>query len=247
MTRCRIGCAVVALLLAVPAGATSIVRVADEEMVEQAPLVVVARIVEKGPTAAGTPATEYRFAVEEVLKGAVGPELTVRVPGGRGADGIGLRIYGAPSFAPGERAILFLESRPGGDYRILHLMQGAFREVLHEGRSLALRDLADVTEMTVRAGAIDAAPAAAAEPVRDFDAFSRWIADVARGAQPAADYRVARSSESEGPGRVAAPANFFFDPLSGLRLRWFEFDTGGKVDWRFATGGQPGVPGGGTD
>ena len=245
MTRCRIGCAVVALLLAVPAGATSIVRVADEELVEQAPLVVVARVVERGPTASGTPATEYRFEVERVLKGAVGPELTLRVPGGIGADGIGLRIYGAPSFAAGERAILFLESLAGGDYRILHLMQGAFHEVRHEGRSLALRDFTDVTEMTNRAGAIDAAPAADAEPVRDFEAFSRWIADSARGAAPAADYRVSLPAAGEGSGRIAAPVNLFFDQGTGLKLRWFEFDTGGSVDWFFGTAGQPGVPGGG--
>lgn len=247
MTRSRIGCAVAALLLALPAGAATIVRVADEVMVDEAPLVVVARVVEKGPTASRTPATEYRFAVEQVLKGAVGPELTVRVPGGVGADGIGLRIYGAPSFAPGERAILFLDSRPGGDYRILHLMQGAFREVKRDGRSLALRDLADVTEMRVHAGALEAAPAAAAEPARDFAAFSRWIADVARGTAPAADYRVTLPAGSESPGRIAAPVNLFTDFESGFNLRWFEFDTGGSVPWLFGTGGQPAVPSNGLD
>jgi hypothetical protein len=250
MTRCRIGCAVAALLvamMALPAGAATIVRVADEVMVDEAPLVVVARVVEKGPTASRTPATEYRFAVEQVLKGSVGPELTVRVPGGMGTDGIGLRIYGAPSFAPGERAILFLEGRPGGDHRILHLMQGAFREVRRDGRALALRDLADVTELRVRAGAIDAAPAADAEPARDFEAFARWIADSARGAAPAADYRVSLPAGSESPGRIAAPANFFFDLQTGLRLRWFEFDDGDSVPWHFGTGGQPAVPSNGLD
>jgi len=250
MTRCRIGCtlAVMSLsVLAVPAGATTIVRVADEVMVEEAPLVVVARVAAKGPTASRAPATEYRFTVEQVLKGTAGPELTVRVPGGMGADGIGLRIYGAPSFAAGERAILFLEPRPGGDYRILHLMQGAFREVKRDGRSLALRDLADVTEMRVHAGALDAAPAAAGEPVRDFAAFARWIADAAGGAAPAAEYRVSLPAAGEGPGRVAAPVNLFEDPFTGLKLRWFEFDDKGSIQWRFGTGGQPAVPSNGLD
>lgn len=245
MTRCRIGCAVVALLLAVPAGATSIVRVVDEEMVEQAPLVVVARVVEKGPAASRTPATEYRFAVEQVLKGTVGPELTLRVPGGMGADGIGLRIYGAPSFAPGERAILFLESRDGGDYRILHLMQGAFREVRHEGRSLALRDLADVTEVSVQGGRIDSAAASAGEQVRDFDAFAAWIAERASGHVRAADYLVESSPAGDGSHRVAAPFTFLRDPSDGTPIRWFEFDTGGSIQWQSSGGPQDGVPGGG--
>lgn len=245
MTRCRIGCVVAALLLAVPVGATSIVRVADEAMVEQAPLVVVARMVDSGPAATARPATEYRFAVEQVLKGVVGPELTLRVPGGLGADGIGLRIHGAPSFAPGERAILFLEGRDGGHYRVLHLMQGAFREVRHEGRSLALRDLADVTEVSVQGGRIDSAAAAAGEQVRDFDAFAAWIAERAGGRLRAADYLVSTPSAGEGSQRVAAPFTLLRDAIDGTPLRWFAFDTGGSIEWRSSGAGQSGVPGGG--
>lgn len=249
MTRCKIGCALAAMslsVLAVPAGATTIVRVADEVMVEEAPLVVVARVAAKGPTASGAPATEYRFAVEQLLKGTAGPELTVRVPGGMGADGIGRRIYGAPSFAAGERAILFLEPRPGGDYRILHLMQGAFREVMREGRSLAVRDLADVAEVS-RGGALAPRWAAEAEPVRELEPFVRWIADTARGARRPADYRVALPGKAAGAGRIVAPFTLFNDQDTGLNIRWFEFDDGGRVDWRFGANGQVGVPGGGLD
>ncbi|HEX6203588.1 MAG TPA: fibronectin type III domain-containing protein, partial [Thermoanaerobaculia bacterium] len=245
MSRWGFGCALAALLCALPAAATTIVRVADPDLVAQAPLVVVAEVDARGPAASGAAATDYRFSVERVLKGTVGPELTVTVPGGMGRDGLTRRVYGAPSFAPGERAILFLEPLAGGDYRILHLMQGAFREVRREGRSLALRNLADVAEVRLDGGTVESAPAEAAEPVRDFEAFARWIGDAARGAAPAADYRVALPAAEEGPGRVAAPFTLFRDEDDDTLLRWFEFDTGGSVPWLFATGGQPGVPGGG--
>jgi hypothetical protein len=245
MARWRFLCAAsAAVLVTLSAQGATIVRAPDEVLVEQAPLVVVARVMETGPSASGAAATEVRLAVDEVLKGAAGPELTVVVPGGIGADGRGLHVYGAPSFVPGERTILFLEPRPSGVYRVLHLMQGAFREVLHEGRSLAVRDLADVVEMRRVDGAIESSPAAAGEPVREFDAFARWIGERAAGGAPAADYRVALpAAEEDTLGRIAAPANWF--RVDGLRIRWFEFDTGGQVPWLFGNGGQPGVPGGG--
>lgn len=244
MSRWGFGCALAALLCALPAAATTIVRVTDADLVDEAPLVVVAEVVSRGRAASGAAATDYRFSVERVLKGSIGPELTVSVPGGVGPNGVARRVHGAPSFAPGERAILFLRARPEGEYRVLHLMQGAFREVRRDGRSLALRDLADVAEVRLDAGATEPTPAAAAEPVRDFDAFVRWIEETARGAAPAADYRVAPPAREAGEGRVAAPFTLFRDG-DGTLLRWFEFDTGGSVPWLFGTGGQPGVPGGG--
>lgn len=231
------------LLWMAPAGAATIVRVADAELVAQAPLVVVARLLERSASDPGRPATSYRWAVERVLQGEAGPELTVELPGGRGAGGPGLRIDGVPSFRPGERAILFLEPRAGGAHRLLHLMQGAFREVRSGGRSLALRDLAGVVELTPTARGMASAPAGAAEPLRDFEAFAEWIAASARGATPEPTYRVRPSAE--GLRGVAAPFRLFTDPFDGLSMRWFEFDSGGAVPWYFGVGGQPGVAGGG--
>lgn len=237
---------IAALLLTVlwmiPAGATTIVRVADAELVSQAPLVVVARLLDRSTSDTGRLATSYRWSVERVLHGEAGRELTVEVPGGMGADGLGLRIHGVPSFRPGERAILFLEPRAGG-HRLLHLMQGAFREVHTGGGSLALRDLAGVVEMMPTARGIASAPAAAAEPLRDFDAFADWIAASARGAAPEPTYRVRPTAEDR--RGIAAPFRLFTDPSDGLSMRWFEFDSGGSVPWYFGLGGQPGVAGGG--
>ncbi|HEX2162568.1 MAG TPA: matrixin family metalloprotease [Thermoanaerobaculia bacterium] len=237
--------AVVSLALALPAGATTIVRVADEDLVDQAPLVVVARVAARAPAAGGAAATDYRIEVDRVLKGAAGPDLVVRVPGGVDARGFGRRVYGAPSFAPGDRALLFLEPRAGGEHRVLHLAQGAFRVISRDGRELAVRDLSEVVELRREGDGIVAAPAASLETTRDFAAFADWIDARARGRATAADYRVELPSRVEGSSRIAAPFELFTDPEDGTLLRWFVFDTGGQVPWRFGTGGQPGVPGGG--
>jgi hypothetical protein len=69
--------------------------------------------------------------------------VTVRVPGGLRADGLALRIWGAPGFTPGERALLFLFPRLDGTYSIAHLMLGAFHEIRTGGHDLALRHLSE--------------------------------------------------------------------------------------------------------
>ena len=77
--------------------ATSYVRVADEALVDQAPLAAVVRVEsvdrEAGARSGGAPATEYAVRVEEALKGRpAGKILRVRVPGGDDPKGLALRI-----------------------------------------------------------------------------------------------------------------------------------------------------------
>src|SRR5690348_16429928 len=89
---------IVFLALAAPLRATNFVRVADGALVDQAALIVVARVES---AAAGSGRTEYAVRVEKVLKGSASGELRVRVLGGKGKDGLALKVYGAPSFRPG--------------------------------------------------------------------------------------------------------------------------------------------------
>src|SRR5213075_1917008 len=75
--------------------ATTYVAVSDSDLVDQAAAVarVVVMSVEPGP-AVGQPSTDYRVEVEEVVKGHLpGSTITVRVPGGVGADGLTLKIW----------------------------------------------------------------------------------------------------------------------------------------------------------
>jgi hypothetical protein len=163
------------LPLSRPAAATTYQQMADAALTDQAAVVMEARIVGADPAPlAGTIATDYLVEVERVLKGDVpGSTVVVRVAGGVDpASGLGLKIWGAPQFATGEQAILFLLPAPDGAYRILHLMLGAFHQRTLAGRTVALRDLSEAHEI----GA--ASPAAeGTDAVRDFDGFARWISD----------------------------------------------------------------------
>jgi hypothetical protein len=238
---------VLASLGAVPARATSYVMVSDEALVDASPLAVVGRIVSVDKAAVqhggAAVATEYRVAVEEQLKGqAPAKTLSVRVPGGLAANGLGLKIYGAPTFRKGERALLFLQPDRQGGYRLVHFLLGAFHEVPAGARSLAVRNLKEASEMRVTASGLEEVRPAGRDTLRDFAAFTQWVKERAHGVAHTA-YRV---EDRDGSLRqVTGKYTLFEDPGDGKNLRWFDFDNGGNVPWKALATGQTGLSGGG--
>lgn len=187
------------------------VPVADEALVDGAPLVVLANVGEILPAAGGAPVSRVRAGVLSVLKGNLpATQIEVEVP----------ETSGAPRFTAGGRALLFLDPLPTGSYRLHHLSLGAFREVGAEGRRYAVRDLA--TARTLSTGTDGkVAEAAASESWRDFDAFVRFVEERARGGKPRVDY-LAEAPKARPPAHGG----------EGIS-RWFEFDDGGHVLFHF--------------
>jgi hypothetical protein len=230
-------------LLAPPAArATSYVPVSDAALVDQAALIAVVQVQDSGPGAQGErPSTSYRVRVEKTLKGtmASGFEIRVRVPGGADSNGLGLRIWGAPSFARGERALLFLSPRLDGSYDILHLMLGAFHEVrAGGGRRFAVRHLAEARPVALPGEPLPQ------EPLRDFERFASWVGSRARDLRARADYQVA-PAEASGLRQIAD--GFTLSKAGdGIELRWF-FDLGTVpyAEWFAHQDGQQGLAGGG--
>lgn len=227
-------------ILSVPCQATSYVMVSDADLADKAAAVAEVRVVSAEPCPApGVPSTDYQVEVERVIKGQLpGGTLIVRVPGGVRPGGLGVRFWGMPEFAAGERALLFLQPRDDGSYSILHLMLGAFHEVTAGGRRVAVRDLSAATEMPSLGAGVSADERT--RP-RDAERFADWIAARAAGTHPVADY-FATVSSSDLAGAVEP---FTFLLYQGMRIRWFEFDTGGTLFWHAHTSGQQGVAGGG--
>ncbi len=208
-----------------PSAATSVKLINDLRLVDVAPVVVVVRVVGTIPAPElDRPVTDYLMTVERVLKGTVGEgTILVRVPGGRAANGMELKIWGAPAFAEGERALLFLGQHADGTYRILHLMLGAFREARMAGHAVAYRDLSEVD-------VLDGAAAQAIEnrKLRDFDRFADWIADRAAARLEVPDYYLFLPADSQN----SLLPMFTLLGDNGRNTRWFEFDSGGQIQWR---------------
>ncbi len=226
------------LLLALasrPAAATSVVVGTDEDLFDQAPVVLEGTVLSSAP-APGLPATQYRVRVERTLKApggkALNGEVVVRVLGGDDANGNHLTIWGAPSLQIGERALLFLVRHVDGTYGPLHLALGAFHEVADGERKLAIRDLTEMQD----AGGGETVPAQ--DTARDAGRFATWLADRAAGLRRPADYFVQGGAELR---RFQEKFNY----LGGIKQRWNVFDNGGSVSWRYQASGQPGLADGG--
>jgi hypothetical protein len=113
--------------LAIPATATTLVRMDLNALANSAELIVRARCVHSETRwESGSIWTFDDFEVLETFKGAPPQTLRVRLPGGR-VDHTEVRIEGVPAFAVGEETVLFVEKTSAGDYGVTSWAQGTFR------------------------------------------------------------------------------------------------------------------------
>jgi len=221
---------------------------ADADLADQAPVIAEVRVLERTPAfGAGLPSTHYQAEVQRVFKGHLAAgQVTVRVPGGVPAHGEGLKVFGAPELAPGERVLLFLTPRPDGTWDLLHLMLGVFHTVEEAGTTLAVRDLSEAHEVRIPGRTL---PPEAAGTARDYEAFVTWLEDRARGVERPPDYRV--PLPEDGVLRRAVDRFVLFKDSGNcgdgqrLAIRWFKFDSGQSARWQANASGQPGMTGGG--
>ena len=127
--------AAVIVFLPVALRATVLVPIEFRELVNTAPIIAHGEIVNvQSAWSTGRLAVEtfVTLHVTEYLKGDLGSEITVRVPGGR-LGRYHTIMVGAPVFRPGEEVVLFLNTGAPFYPSIVGLSQGAFRVVTMPG------------------------------------------------------------------------------------------------------------------
>lgn len=92
--------------------------------------------------------TDVTVRVLDAMKGEARPgdTVTVRRLGGS-VDGMGMKVFGEASYAPGEEVVVFLERR-GGMTNVLWtvgMAQGKLRVATVNGQPMALRDLSGLS------------------------------------------------------------------------------------------------------
>jgi len=123
------GVIILAALNACFCGATAVSRLSLEEMVHGSDLIVIGQVTRVWSAWDGQHRfiwTHHEIAVHDVAKGGRNQKITVSEPGGV-VNGVGMRIAGAPAYAPGEQVLLFLERVPNGYLRSLGMGQGKLR------------------------------------------------------------------------------------------------------------------------
>ena len=242
--------------LAPRASATTYVAMSDAALFDGSPAVVLGRVValESVPVNA-VPAVDYYVDVEETLKGAPQPgeRVTVRVPGGVRPDGIALKIWGAPRFAPGEEVLLFLEPAAHGTFALHQFLLGAFHLAHRDGEKIAWRHLEEAHEVRLKGQPPNP------RGRRHAERFGHWLEDRGSGLERLPDYFLPEE-EHASEGTVAPPGTppkFALvtsstepPPLGcgsdgGHPVRWFTHRTPWPVTWRYHADGQPGLEAGG--
>jgi Matrixin len=218
--------AAVVLLLAGPLAATTYVLMPDEVLVEQAEVIAEGRVLDSVPDPQGRPATLHRILVVRALKGDPESVLLVRTLGGEAGD-LTLDSPDGLQIAAGERVLLFLLPNGDGTYGVLHLAMGLFHPVEVEGSEVALRAFGD-------AEVLGRGFAPQADRVRTYEGFMSWIERRVLGELAPADYFI----EVAGDRLEAA---YTLIRVQGKILRWIEFDTGGRIAWRFNNAGSAGT------
>lgn len=218
---------ILVLALAPAAYGTSYVMMKDAALAAQSPVIATVTVLgQETRMSQGIPATFYSAQVVGVMKGSVpGGTIEVRVPGGTLPSGVGLKLYGAPTFKTGEEALLFLQERADGSYGVMQFLLGAFHKVDVGGKSLALRFLSQAHAL-----------GGPAEQPRDFSKFSEWLGDRARGVKRAPDYFTHVSASNLKSAESAY--TLMTDSSNGYALRWFVFPS--PVYWDFEASGWDG-------
>jgi hypothetical protein len=225
--------ALVFLLVAGTVSGATFESVSDSQLVDRSQLVVVGHVL--GSTQRvrgdGTIVTDYRLAVEEVLKGQAGATVTITEVGGS-ANGIALVIPGSARYSSGSRVMAFLKQRDDGTYFTASMSLGAYRFKTQ-------RDLSEVLVRDEDGAEVD--DPAAFTP-RRADAFVKYVRDIAKGvatAEPLAATLAPPSIDRFLPETNVA-SDYVVKDGSPLRpIRWQGCESGCTIDYK-VNNSQPG-------
>lgn len=219
-----LGCA--ANLLAV-----SYVVPKDQFEIERSSAIVLGRVlrshVERVPESGLETVTDV--ALEEAIKGDPGFFVQVHVPGGV-LDEEGTLLPGAPSFAEGERVLLFLYRRADGSFAVNDLQLGAFHFVQGvSGEGLFLRDESELVGWDPDGRIHEERP-------RHAERFLDYIRGIARGESVPDRYFVSQAAFATGlqpRAKVASAAftatSYMLQYTGGVGSRWNVFPA--AVNW----------------
>ena len=148
------------------------------------------RSTRSGPRIAARSRRSSRSRSNSYLKGALGPTLRFRVPGGELGRFRSI-VVGAPEFAVDERVVVFLGARGPSVPYVLGLSQGVFRVVRAADNCRLARDVARAAagRRRRRAASCAATRRAGALPLGDFEQRVRALARRCEVRRPLARHR----------------------------------------------------------
>jgi hypothetical protein len=208
-------------LLASAVSATVFQPTSDRQLTDRSDAVVVATVRDAAShvRADGYVVTDYRFEVEETLKGTAAGTITISEIGGRSGDRFTF-ISDSAAYTPGEHVLVFLKKRSDGTYFTTSMAMGKFSFTRTAGgEAVVTRDVSELRD----------------DPARLADGFARFVRESAHGNE--ANDRYTTTLAPIGSSLYTArPASFpALDYSNGFRWE-------NNPDPFYVTGTLPGVP-----
>ena len=127
------------LMVSVSAGASVVIALDLQELTAEADRIVVGQVVWVEPIRIGNGMirTRYRIQVEQDLRGSGDREIIVETLGGR-IGRLAMRVEGAPSFALGDRAVVFVRGEGDAIFHPVGMAQGVMRIERENGRDMVI-------------------------------------------------------------------------------------------------------------
>jgi hypothetical protein len=220
--------AVISCLLASAASATVFQPVSDRQLIDRSDAVIIATVREAAShiRADGYVVTDYRFDVEQTLKGTAAGTITVSEIGGVAGERFTF-IADSASYAPGERVMVFLRKRADGTYFTTSMAMGKFSFTrTARGESVVTRDVSELSD----------------DPARFVDRFEQFVKS---GKSEAYQTKLTPIASALHPRATAAPSAYV---LTGcgvpgcFPVRVQGGDVGGGLTFK-STGALAGVDG----
>src|SRR3954452_14383715 len=139
-------------LVASAASATVFQPVSDRQLVDRSDAIVIAAVRDAASHVRtdGYVVTDYRFEVEQALKGMASGTITVSEIGGVAGARFTF-ISDSASYAPGERVMVFLKKRSDGTYFTTSMAMGKFSFTrTARGESVVTRDVSELRDDPAR-------------------------------------------------------------------------------------------------
>ena len=200
-------------LLASSASATVFQPVSDRQLVDRSDAVVIATVHDAASRLRtdGYVVTDYRFDVEQTLKGAAAGTITVSEIGGVAGSRFTF-ISDSASYTPGERVMVFLRKRPDGTYFTTSMAMGKFSFTrTARGESVVTRDVSELRD----------------DPARLADGFTQFVK---RGQSESYQTRLTPIASALRPKATATATSYCIiatDQLNHSRpIRWENGETG---------------------
>jgi hypothetical protein len=186
------------ILAPAPLEAATFVVPPDDEMIDQAEVIVLGQVQRSTARQTRGIRTYSTIRVLEVLKGAApfepGYQFEVSAMGGI-VGGRALIVPGAPRYRQGKRVVVFLRQNEAGEWVTLHMALGKFRSERRGGTDVLVRG---DEEEPITGYTPDGRPHR--EVDRDEKKFKDYVKEKARGRRPPRDYE-----RGGGPLRIREP------------------------------------------